>query len=252
MAVETEVDGESKTLIVVQPGVEDAAVIALDLEDGELVWQVDGQSPGYSSMILADVGETQQLIGYDERRICGWSLEGEELWTLTPEMDGDFNVPTPMMVGDLLFLTTENNGSRLYKFDEAGKIVAEPHAVFEDLAPDTHTPVIVGDFICGVCNSLYCLKKSDLSLVSNLESDDLLVYSSIISDGKDRALIMTLEGYMILLSVDEKGAQVIGKLKFSDEETMCHPAWVNGKLVIRVGQKLLCMDLSEMVEAGAE
>lgn len=245
LVVEKEDEGQTKKLIIVQPGVEDAAVLALNLEDGEVVWQVEGQNPGYSSMIVADVRGTKQLIGYDARQICGWSLEGKELWALTPEVDGDFNVPTPMMIGESLFLTTENNGSRLYAFDDSGKIVPEPHAVFEDLAPDTHTPVVVGDLICGVCNSLYCLKKDDLSLVSNLEADEFLVYSSIISDGKDRAIVTTLESYLILLSITEEGATEIGKLKLSDRESMAHPAWVSGRLVLRIGPKLVCLDISE-------
>ncbi len=244
LIVDATIENVRKRLVIIQPGVEEAAVVALDLDDGELVWEIEGSSPGYSSMILAEVQGTMQIVGYDQRRICGWSLEGKELWAVTPEMDGDFNVPTPMMVGEYLFLTTENNGSRLYAFDEWATIIPEPHAVFEDMAPDTHSPVVVGDLICGVYDGVFCLNKTDLSLVSKMEGDEFSVYSSIISDGESRVLITTLEANLFLAAVQGGKLEIVDRLKLSDQEVMAHPALVNGRLVLRIGKNLVCLDLN--------
>lgn len=238
------IDGEPMRLVIIQPGVEEAAIVALNLSDGEVVWEIEGNSPGYSSMIVADVHGTNQIIGYDEFRICGWSLEGKELWALIPEVDGDFNVPTPMMVGEHLFLTTENNGSRLYAFDASGVIEPAPKAVYEDMAPDTHSPVPVGELICGVYGAVIALNKNDLSLAAQLEGEEFAVYSSIISDGESRVLITTLESNLILAEVQGDSIEILDRLKVSEDEIMAHPALVKGKLVLRIGEKLVCLDLN--------
>ena len=59
--------------------------------------------------------------------------------------------------GDRLLVSTENNGTRLYDFDRSGKIVPEPAVSTYRLAPDTSTPVLVGDRLYCVSRGLYCL-----------------------------------------------------------------------------------------------
>ena len=66
-------------------------------------------------------------------------------------------MPTPIVVGDRLLVCSENQGTRLYGFNPDGKIDPRPLAVNPDLAPDCHTPVVVGDRVFGVWSGLYCL-----------------------------------------------------------------------------------------------
>lgn len=44
-----------------------------------------------------------------------------------------------------LLLATENNGTRLYRFDGMGSIVTTPVLKSDALAPDTCTPAVTGD-----------------------------------------------------------------------------------------------------------
>ena len=41
---------------------------------------------------------------------------GKRLWRLTPTRRSDFNVPTPIIVGEHLLVPWENNGTLLFRF----------------------------------------------------------------------------------------------------------------------------------------
>ena len=84
-----------------------------------------------------------QVIGHDAVSLGGWEpVTGKRLWTLLPEKPNDFNVPTPIALDDKLLVSTENNGTRLYEFDDNGLLKPKPVAVNRKLAPDTHTPIV--------------------------------------------------------------------------------------------------------------
>ena len=114
----------------------------LDRFTGNVLWTTPGDPPGYASFVLARLGGLEQVVGYDAISLGGWDPEtGRRLWRLLPEREGDFNVPTPLVVGDKLLVATENNGARLYAFGPEGKIQPQPLAKNEDLCPDTSSPV---------------------------------------------------------------------------------------------------------------
>lgn len=241
---EVEDDGVDKQVCIVQPGAIDASLVAFDLADGNVVWKIAGRGPGYSSFILAKVNGQSQLIGYDEHTLGGWSLQGKRLWTITPEFEGDFNVPTPLIIGNRLFVTTENNGSRLFTFDAQGKINSRPDSSFEDLAPDTNTPVATKDMICGISHGLYCLTQQDLVQRHLLHDSAFDDFASVISDGKNKLLITSFAGELLLVEVSPSDCRIKSRLQLTDEEEiMAHPAIVGNQLIVRFGRKLMCLEL---------
>ncbi len=229
-------------LVVVQPGAAEASLVALNLDSGAVVWKSPGRKPGYSSLIVADINGQSQLVGYDETTAGGWGLDGKRLWTLTPGQAGDFNVPTPLLIDGRLFLTTENNGSRLYEFDADRQIDPNPVAEFDELSPDTHSPVLVGDLICGTSGQLYCLDKHTLDAVHSIDDRVFSEYTSAISDGQQRLLITTLSGDLVLLQIDNGQCQLVSRLRLTDDaEVYAHPALVDNRLLIRYGRSLECL-----------
>ena len=232
------VDGK----LIVQPGSEQAALAALDPDTGETIWTVKGRRAAYSSPIVATFSGVRQIIAYDQTSLGGWDIEsGKRLWTLKPENDNDFNVPTPIQVGEQLFVATENNGARLYQFDKQGLIVKKPVSHFEDLAPDTHSPIVVGDRVFGISNALFCLSSRDLSEVWIKEDDAYSQYGSIVGSDR-RALVTTLDGQMILLDLTAKQYVELSRMKLSADENVevhSHPAFVGKNAYIRVGKTLL-------------
>ncbi len=226
--------------LIVNPGAENASFVALDRSSGKTLWATPGDLPGYASFILANFGGMRQIIGYDAASLV--SLEpdsGALLWRVVPQVEGDFNVPTPVVVGDRLLVSTENNGTRLYGFDSKGRIKPTPEASNDDLAPDTSTPVILGGMVFGSSNGLVCLDL-DNGLKTLWKKDDAPFrnYCSFIT-GNGRVLVVTEEGIIWLLKASKEGFASISHLAVfaglpeAEKKVWSHPALLGNRFYIR-------------------
>lgn len=233
--------------LIINPGAADASIVALDPQTGDELWKVAGDPAAYASFVVAEFGGKRQLIGYDKHSLGGWDpATGKRLWKLVPPIRNDFNVPTPVVAGENLLIATENNGARLYGFDNEGRINPTPLAVNRDLAPDSHTPVVLGNRVFGVWNELFCLDLKD-GLKTLWSSDDQAFanYASILAHGQ-RALVTTTSGELILLDAAANTFRVLGRLKLfkDDAGVYSHPALVGTRLFIRGSTHLRCVDLA--------
>ncbi|MEZ6057691.1 MAG: PQQ-binding-like beta-propeller repeat protein [Planctomycetaceae bacterium] len=240
-------------LLIVQPGGVRGSIVAFDTMTGKEVWKSGNAPPGHSSMIAAPFGKETQVIGYDKTSLGGWNAKtGERLWTMTPRVKGDFNVPTPILYQGELILSTENNGTRLYAFDKAGLLDPQPQAEFEDLSPDTHTPVVQGKALYGVCNGLHGLeiektesgKKFQSTWIEELP--EFYKYASLVAS-KDRLLCLTLDCQLLLIDPAANERIVDRWQLVSDRtETLSHPAFLGRHIFVRLGQELHCYSLEEL------
>jgi len=233
-------------LLIVNPGAPEASLAALDLATGRTRWVTPGAPASYASFICGDFGGRRQIVGYDERSLGGWDVAtGQRLWQLVPPAPGDFNVPTPIAANGAILVATENNGSRLYRFDDSGRIIPQPAAQSEVLAPDTSTPVIAGERLLGAQLALHCLDLTHaLRPVWSIEDDALGDYATLITDGA-RVLVITLGGELLLLDAQSETVAIQSRLRvFEDEvEVYSHPALVGSRLFMRGGQRIVCVDL---------
>jgi hypothetical protein len=186
-------------------------------------------------------------VGYDATSLGGWSAaDGKRLWTVKPRLDGDFNVPTPILLDrDRLFVCTENNGARIYRFDNAGKLATEPLATNEHLNPNSHTPVFTDGRLYGVAGGLLCLDASDrLREIWRLDDDALGEYASLIACGR-RMLAYTTEAQLLLLEDEGPSCRVLARLSVADglQGVLSHPALVDTRLYVRAGKQVMCLEL---------
>jgi len=231
--------------LIVNPGAKDASIAALELRTGKVVWKTPGEPTAYSSFIIGTFGGVRQIIGYDSISVGGWDpATGKRLWELLPKNEGDFNVPTPVNVGGKLLLTTENNGTRLYGFDNNGKINATPLAHNDDLSPDTSTPVVVGDRVFGCFAGLFCLDLTNgLKTVYCSEDDIFEDYAAMIG-GNGRVLIVTVDGEIILIEASSDSYRAQSRLScFKQTEIWSHPALVGDRLYLRTTSEVCCLSL---------
>lgn len=234
------VDGK----IIVAPGSSDASLLALDPHSGEIVWQSPGILPSYGSLNAATLGGVLQIVGHDAKTIGGWDVKtGERLWTILPASDGDFNVPTPIILDGKMFVVTENNGARLFEFGAGGQIKPDPIAVNSKLRSDMTTPVVVGNHLYCVKGFLYCLDIDDeLSEQWRLRDKSLGDYASLISSS-DHVLVMG-KGELLLFDADGT-KKVKSRLRVFDQRSdhYAHPAIVGDRLYLRGENRLVCLQL---------
>ena len=130
-------------------------LVALAPRTGEVLWKTPGGPPCYGSLIAGEFGGRMQVVGHDATSLGGWDVaKGKRLWTVTPVRKGDFNVPTPIAFEGQVIVSTENNGTRLFRFAQDGQIDPKPVAVNADLSPDTQSSVVVGTKLFGVRGGL--------------------------------------------------------------------------------------------------
>jgi outer membrane protein assembly factor BamB len=185
-------------------------------------------------------------VGYDQHSLGGWDVKtGKRLWQLVPHTEGDFNVPTPIAVNGGVIVATENNGTRFYRFDEAGLIIPTPAADYQDLSPDTVTPVVTGGRVFGAHLGLHCLDvQKGLNRVWHHDDNALGDYATLIAD-EERVLVITLGGELILMDAKSDNGDIISRLRvFEDDvEVYSHPALVGTRLYMRGGSSVVCLDL---------
>ena len=232
--------------LIVNPGGKNASLVALDVDTGREVWRTPGHAAAYAAFIDAQLDGVRQIIGYDSASLGGWDpVTGKRLWTHVPRGASDFNVATPVVIGNRVLLATENNGTRLVSFDGKGHASATPAASNEDFAPDTCTPVVVGNRAYGAAyGELYCLDVEDgLRTVWVVQNDMFYDHVNVIA-GKDRVLAWTMSGDLLLLRTGTDKYDVVSHLRpfGSDEiDSMSHPAIVDSAIFLRAKGKLACL-----------
>jgi outer membrane protein assembly factor BamB len=234
-------------LLIVNPGATDASLVALDSFTGRTRWATSGIGAAYSSFICGTFGGQRQIVGYDEHSLGGWDVAtGQRLWRLVPPAEGDFNVPTPLALAEGLVVSTENNGTRLYRFDESGRIIPKPAGERANLSPDTTSPVAVGGRVFGVHLGLHCLDaRKGLQPVWHHADDTVGDYASLITD-EERVLVTTVRGELILLDAQAETCKIISRLRIleDDAEVYSHPALVGTRFFVRGGSTVMCLDLA--------
>jgi outer membrane protein assembly factor BamB len=238
-------------LVVVNPGAPEASLAAFDQETGALRWQAPGEPQGYGSLIVATLGGVRQIVGHTATRLCGWDpTTGEKLWELAPEVDGDFNVPTPIVLDGKLLVCTENNGSRLFAFERSGRIIAKPRAVNTELAPQTSTPVAVGSRIFCVSQRLYCLDAARGLKTEWIGEDAALGdFSPLLAAGR-RLLATGRGGELLLVDAAADELRILSRLAVTSDPTetgveqLTFPAIVGNRLYVRGEREVICLDLA--------
>jgi outer membrane protein assembly factor BamB len=236
------VDGK----LVLYAGGPKAALVALNPDTGKAIWKTPGNPPGYGSLIVATLGGKRQVVGHDSTALNGWdAASGKLLWSLEPPVAGDFNVPTPIVWRDHLLVSTENNGTRMFRFTEGGQIVKQPLAVDGELSPDTHTPVVAGDRLFGVHRDLFCLDLA-AGLKPVWKNGDIVFseHTNLIASN-DRLLVSTSAAELLLIDTAANKFTLLGRLKELKDEggLLSHPALVGRRLYLRGSSEIVCIDL---------
>ena len=229
----------------------DAAVVALDRHTGKMIWKTPGEPMAHGAMLLEVFGGRRQLVGYDIESIHGWDPEtGKCLWTLTPPKPRDFNVPTPLKLGDWLLLSTDDHATRLHAFNADGTIRPQPIAQNDDLKPEISTPVIVNGLIFGTVNdALLCLDAANPPTTRwRFEDKAFNEYASLIG-GNSRVLAMCTTGELLLFAAEGQACRVISRLQVfrgkngRSPDVWSHPALVGDRLYLRSPEEIVCLRL---------
>jgi outer membrane protein assembly factor BamB len=162
------VDGDR--LICIVGGEPDAKVVAFDKLTGAEIWRAlsADSEPGYGQPTMIEAGGVRQLIVYHPTAITALDpVSGKIYWEIPDRVEMGMTIPTPVQSGPYLFVTSQYNGPRVLKLDQAkpGAVLVWRGNGQSDPGPNSldgtiSTPVIQGDYIYGVdyFGQLRCLE----------------------------------------------------------------------------------------------
>ncbi|HUV62472.1 MAG TPA: PQQ-binding-like beta-propeller repeat protein [Sedimentisphaerales bacterium] len=233
-------DGQN---IIFLPGGREATAVALDKDTGKTVWQSGKSKVSYATPTVATLNGRKQILIFVADGLFGLDpKDGKELWNLPwPTQYDDKKAPTPLIVGNRIFIaTTEGGDTGLIDVKDDKPTVVWKH---KEMQNHFATCVYYHDRIIGSSdpNFLMCLepptgkvlwKKDGFQCAQVLGIDDTVI---------------ALEGNTgVLVMIDPKAAEYkeIGRFTpLGGQMSWVAPIAVNGKLFVRSKTALACLDL---------
>lgn len=255
-------------VIQVVAGAGDACVVAFDTKTGKEVWRSIDERAGYSSPILIRQGNQDVVAVWTGESISGLNpTTGDVFWSI-PMLPRNMpiGVPTPVVQGDKLFVSSFYDGSMLIRIDP-DQPVAEKlwHRVGIDerntdaLHCMISNPIIKDDAIFGA-DSYGEVRCLDLATGDRVWEDLAIVprarWATIhtIRDG-DREIILNDQGELIFGKLSRDGFAEQSRTKLIKPTRMqlnkrggvvwSHPAIADGHIFARSDEELVCASLRD-------
>ncbi len=259
------VDGD---LVIVQLGARpDACIVAMDKETGQEIWRALEDPASYSAPVIIEQAGERVLVCWTGNHVVGLNpATGEIHWQYdTPPTKMIINVPTPVIDGNRLFLSSFYDGAYMLRLHQdmlgiektwrrQGRSERDTDALHAMIT----TPLIQGDYVYGVDSygQLRCLDGrtgdrvwEDLTAVPS----ERWATIHMVRNG-DRIWMFNDRGELIICTLSPEGFNEIsrtklidptkGQLSRGDGVAWSHPAFANKHVFIRSDTQLVCANLS--------
>lgn len=247
------VDGDQ---VVCTPGGERATMVAIDKEDGSLIWQAsrpNDKGAGHSSIAATMFGETKVYVQNTGSGPIGVSAAtGELLWQYAVDPPTAF-IPSPVLKDDLVYSTAGYGlGGALLRQVPAGSgkiVIEEIYPPDPKLANKQGGVVCIGDHVYGGAdgsNRVMCVELLTGEVVWQRRGSGRNSVSVAAADG--RLFLHFSDGTVALAAVTPDRYTEISAFKTpgqTDRPTWALPSLANGRLYIREDDDIFCYDVSE-------
>lgn len=151
------IDGDR---LVCTPGGADAAIVALDKKTGNEIWRSaipalgnqGGDGAAYSSLVISHAAGVKQYVQLMGRGAVGVAAaDGKFLWGYNRVANGTANIPTPVVSGDYVFVSSGyQTGAALLKLVPDGSGIKAEEVYFldgKDFQNHHGGMILLGDYI---------------------------------------------------------------------------------------------------------
>ena len=245
------VDGDK---LIVTPGGKDATVVALNKKTGETIWKCPiptrHNEAGYSSVVIADVGGIKHYVQLFNGGLVGISTEGKVLWTHEKLGGNTANVPTPIVVGDMIFSSIGyGRGASLMKLKADGQAISAEEVYFKSELTNKHGGVIkVGDFVYGDTDDSgqpFCAEFKTGKVMWKHQQRPEKDNSAAVIYADGRLYFHYQNGNVTLVKASPVSYEEVGSFQAPKRSgpSWAHPVVSDGKLYLREGDMLYCYDI---------
>ncbi len=255
-------------LLIVPTSGEDACLVAFDAESGKEAWRALSDRGNYSAPIVIDQAGRRVLVIWTGDRVVGVDPKtGKELWAHPfPSKNVPHGVASPVLHGDLIFLTGFFDGSLMLRLHPKKLAVSEvwrKRGQNERSTAALHstisTPVLIGEHIYGVDSygEFRCLQAKDGKRVwDDRTAVPRARWATIhfVQHG-DHTWMFNERGQLILAKLSPEGFTDLGRGQLIEPTidqlsrrgkgvSWSHPAFAYKHVFARNGVELRCVDLS--------
>jgi outer membrane protein assembly factor BamB len=263
------VDGN--LLICLVGGKPDAKVVAFDKLTGREVWRALSSDTelGVAQPVIISAGGVRQLIIWYPAAVASLNpLTGALYWQQPYKVGANMTVATPVQNGAQLFFTTFYDGPMMLTLDDrkpAATLAWKGKSTSEIQTDGLHaviaTPVIIGDYIYGLCSygQFRCLRAKTGERIWETQAvtkEKARWASGLIVRHGDNLFINNDRGELIIVHPSPDGYQEISRTDLlkptSPPENRrqlvnvnwSHPAYANKHIYARNDEEIICASLA--------
>ena len=220
-------------------------LMAFDQATGRVVWTSQDYGIDHSSPILMNVAGQDQLIQVTPEALFGVDPAGGELlWKHEFDEAGGFMVTPFCPKDDLLFISTPNQGSRVFELSrQDGRTAARERWHNGQLRIAFANPVQVGDYVVGSSGRPPILTCVNLETGKRVWMDRGFSGATFLCAG-DKLIVLDEDGNLGLTTVTPDGLTVHSRCEIAQREAYTVPTLVGTTLYVRDRKHIMALDLS--------
>ncbi len=233
--------------VLVNAGGPDASIVALNKQDGSLIWKSQSDGAGYSSAVLLEAAGIRQAVFFTSRRVLGVDVQnGNLLWDYSQVSNRTANIATPIAKGNRVFVSSDyGTGCALLEIKQQGQGLAAQELYFNQNMKNHHSSsVLIG-------NTLYGFSSAILTAM-NFDDGEVIWKDRSVGKGSlvyaDGLLYCFSEkGVVGLVEATRDGYHEKGRFSIPQESlpTWSHPVVAGGRLYLRDQDNLYAFDIRE-------
>jgi len=227
------IDGQR---LIVNAGGRGASIVALDKNNGNVLWQSQSDEAGYSSAVASEVGGLRQYILLTGEGAVGVSAEsGELFWRYDEVANSTANVATPVVRGDHVFVSSDyGTGGALLKMSRSGNRIQAQQVYFNrDMRNHYSSSVLMDEHLYGYSSSVLTAMNFQTGAVA---WRDRSVGKGQVIYAEGRLYLFSEDGVAGLAEANPAAYREISRFEIarvSSYPTWALPAIANGKLYLR-------------------
>jgi outer membrane protein assembly factor BamB len=233
--------------VIANVGGDKAGVVAFDGKTGKVVWTATDDDASYSSGVAATIGGRRLAIFLTRDNLLGLdpangAIQFQRRWRA--RIAASVNAATPLVIGDLIFVSAEYGPGAGVLRVEGSKLV-DVWTSDEALSNHYATSVYHQGYLYGYHGRQEfgpSFRAVELKTGAVKWSQDQFRAGSVLLAG-DRLLIVREGGELVLAPASPQGFKPIARAQILPGVLRPYPALADGFLYVRNENTLLCLDL---------
>ncbi len=233
--------------LVVEVGGKDAAFMAFNKKNGEIVWAAGNDQPAYSSPIDVTIAGVEQIVFWSAHGLHSVSsASGKALWTYSwetfcPASGDPLNTGTPLFLPpDRIYISSGSGAAAIRIMRNKGAFTVETVWKSDLMRSDVNTALLLDGHIYGFDRGT--LKSLDAATGKvTWKARGFQRGSLIAADG--RLIVLGEAGNLALVDADPNEFVQTNSAEILNGKNWTTPTLAGGRLYLRNHEELVCLKM---------